>query len=148
MNRPKICIVIILSLFAFWLFLSSCENDNPTKPKDDMKLAGTWAISKMSSEYEGETISYTKSQLDSMGFVWILKMEENGTMEQTTNISGPLLTFPGTWSTSAEKLSLTLTAHTGDVGTMVYEYAIDGNILKLSWELPAGTKFYAEFTKQ
>ena len=26
--------------------------------------------------------------------------------------------------------------------------SVDGNILKLNWGLPAGMKFYAEFTKQ
>jgi hypothetical protein len=31
---------------------------------------------------------------------------------------------------------------------MVYEYVIDGNLLKLNWEIPAGTKFNAEFTRQ
>ena len=56
--------------------------------------------------------------------------------------------MPGTWSTSANQLTMILTGPTGESATLVYEYAIDGNLLKLNWEIPAGTKFYAEFTKQ
>ncbi len=63
-------------------------------------------------------------------------------------MSGPLVTMPGTWSTSANQLTTILTGPTGGTGTVVYEYAIDGNILELNWQIPAGSEFYAEFTKQ
>ncbi|MBL7095859.1 hypothetical protein ISS22_18075, partial [candidate division KSB1 bacterium] len=105
-------------------------------------------VSLMGYEHQAETITYTESQLDSMGIIWTLKFEEDGTAEQTTNMSAPLVTFPGTWSTSGNKLTLELTATTGEVGTMTYEYAIDGNILKLNWDMPTGAKLYAELTKQ
>ncbi len=113
-----------------------------------MALAGNWKLTKMSSEYQGETETFTESQLDSLGLVWTYKIEDDGTIEQTTNISGTLITMQGTWETSANKLTLILTGPTGGSGTLVYEYLIDGNILKLNWDIPAGTKFYAEFTKQ
>jgi hypothetical protein len=60
-----------------------------------MSLVGTWDVIKMSSEYQGKTTTFTKSQLDSIGLVYILKFEENGSVELTTNKSRPLVTFPG-----------------------------------------------------
>ena len=41
-----------------------------------------------------------------------------------------------------------LTHSAGGTGTLVYDYVIDGNILKLNWEIQSGAKFYAEFTKK
>jgi hypothetical protein len=113
-----------------------------------MELVGTWKLTKLSSEYQGVTETFTEGQLDSMGVVWTLRMAYDGTMEQITNISGPLVTSPGTWSTSVDQLTMVLIGPTGEPGTMVYEYVIDGSILKLHWEIPAGTKLDAEFTKQ
>ena len=63
-------------------------------------------------------------------------------------MSGPLVTMPGTWSTSSNQLTMILIGPSGEPGTLVYEYEIDDNILKLDWELSGGTKLYAEFTKQ
>ncbi len=42
----------------------------------------------MSSEYQGVTDILTESQIDSMGLVWTLKMDDDGIIEQTTNMSG------------------------------------------------------------
>ncbi|MBC8186025.1 lipocalin family protein [candidate division KSB1 bacterium] len=148
MNNQKIIFVACLCFLLFTLFFSACEKDSPTKPKDDMSLVGTWDVSLMGYEHQAETITYTESQLDSMGIIWTLKFEEDGTAEQTTNMSGPLVTFPGTWSTSGENLTMILTATSGETATLVYKYAIDGNILKINWSIPAGTEFEAEFTKQ
>jgi hypothetical protein len=53
-----------------------------------------------------------------MGLIWTLKFEGDGTAEQTTNISGTLVTFPGIWSTSGNHLTLTLAATTGEVGAI------------------------------
>ncbi len=148
MNTQKTLFFALLCLLLLTLFFSGCDKDSPTKPKDDMDLVGIWDVSLMSSEYQGETTTFTESQLDSMGLIWTLKFEENGTMEQATTMSGPLATFPGTWNTSGNELTMVLTAPTGEAGTITYEYAIDENILKLNWEMPTGTKLYAEFTKQ
>ena len=148
MNNQKTIFAAMQCLLVYALFFIACGKDSPTKPNDDQMLVGSWDVSKMISEYGGEIDTLTASQLDSMGLVWTLKMNEDGTAEQTTNLSGPLLTFPGTWSVSANKLTLNLIGPNGENGKMVYEFAVDGNILKLSWELLAGAKLYAEFTKQ
>jgi hypothetical protein len=141
--------VAILFMAPFFLFTSSCDKDESTAgPTSDMTLAGIWEATKMIWEYQGETGTYTENQLDSLGLVWTFNIKEDGTMEQTTNISGPLVTFQGTWEASANQLTMNLTGPGGEEGTMVYEYAIDGNILKLSWSIPSGTKFYTEFTRQ
>ncbi len=137
-----------VTLTVFMLFYFGCSKDkSPTEPESDMELVGNWKLTKTISEYQGETETFTESQLDSMGLVWTYKIEDDGTIELTTNISGTLLTLPDTWSTSENQLTMILIGPTGKPGTLVYEYVIDGNILKL-WELPAGTKSYAEFTKQ
>ena len=149
MINCRLLIVAILCMALFSVFSGGCsKSESPTEPKSDMALVGNWKLTKMSSEYQGETETLTESQLDSMGMVWTFKIENDGTIDQTTNISGPIVTMPGTWSTSTNQLTMSLTGPSGEIGTLVYEYVIDGNILKLNWELPAGTKFYAEFTKQ
>ncbi len=102
----------------------------------------------MAWEYDGTTGSYTQSQLDSIGLIWTLKLEEDGSAEQITNISGELINMPGTWETDAGKLTLILTGPSGGTSPMEYEYALSENLLKLNWQLPAGTKFNAEFTRQ
>ena len=83
-----------------------------------------------------------------MGMVWTFRFEGDGSMEQVTNIGGPLITMPGTWNTSTDQLTMTLTGPTGGQGQMAYQYSIDENILELIWSLPAGPDFVAEFTKQ
>ena len=145
--RPIIVAIVCISLF--FVFSGSCSKDeSPTEPQSNIALVGNWELTKMSSIYQGVTETITESQLDSIGLVWTLKIENNGTIEQITNISGQLVTMPGTWKTSANQLSLTLTGPSGGASTIVYEYAIDGNILELNWQIPAGSEFYAEFTKQ
>jgi len=148
MNKAKTIIVPILSALIFLLILIACEDNSPAKTEDDLGLVGSWEVTKMSSEYQGETVTYTESQLDSIGLIWTLDIEEPGTVVQTTNMSSPIVSMPGTWKTSGNKLTLNLTAPNGEVGEMVYQYAIDGNILKLNWKMPVGTELYAEFTKQ
>ena len=140
----------ILCIVLCTIIITGCDKDESlAEPPDDMTLVGIWKVTEVSSEYQGETITYIQSQLDSMGLVWIFNIKDNGTIEQTTNLSGPLVTFPGTWKTTADQLSMTLTGPDGDPGTLVYEYAVDGNLLMLQWALPnGGTKFYAVFTKQ
>jgi hypothetical protein len=114
-----------------------------------MSLVGTWELTRTISEYQGESETLTESQLDSMGLIWAYKIEDDGTIELTTNLDGTLITLSGTWSTSANQLTMMLTGPSGESPTpIVYEYVIDGNILKLNWELPSGVKIYAEFTKQ
>ncbi|MBN1791503.1 MAG: lipocalin family protein [Bacteroidales bacterium] len=137
--------LVVLSLITI-----SCdkEEDN-TYPARDMALVGLWKITASTAIYQGDTISYSERQLDSLDVVWIFKIKDNGTIEQTTNMSGPLVTFPGTWKTAADQLTMTLTGPDGDLGTLTYEYAIDGNLLMLQWALPnGGTKYCAGFTKQ
>ncbi len=149
MNDIQTIKTAILLICFVSSFSGGCAKDKDTEnTKRDMAVVGTWKLTKMASEYQGETETFTESQLDSMDLVWNLNLESDGTAEQTTNISGPTLTMPGTWSTSANQLTLVLNAPSGETGTLVYEYVLDGNILKLNWEIPAGTKFSAEFTKQ
>ena len=141
-------IIVVIVCVAFSILFYACDDKNPTKPENPAPLAGTWDIIKMSSEYEGETVSYNASQLDSVGLIWTLKFEENGTMEQTTNMSGTVVTFPGIWAETGNELTMKLTGHTGEESTIIYEFVIEGYILKLNWAIPAGTKFYAEFERQ
>ncbi|MCK5050651.1 MAG: lipocalin family protein [Candidatus Cloacimonetes bacterium] len=149
MNNSRLVLVVVLCMALFPILSVSCSKDNsPTGPGHDLALVGFWKLTLMSSEDQGETVTYTEAQLDSMGVVWTYEIEDDGTIEQITNISGPLISMPGTWSTSSNQLTLILTDPSGEPGTLVYEYEIDGDILKLEWELTSGTKYYAEFTKQ
>ena len=146
----NVLITVTISLLCLFLFIicACSEDENPVESKNDKALVGNWKLTKMRSEYQGVSETLTEDQLDSLGLVWTIKLEDDGTVDQSTNMSGPLATMPGSWITSANKLSLTLTGPSSDTSTIVYEYSVDGEILKLSWQLPAGTEFYAEFTKQ
>jgi len=149
MNNIRSILVAILCMVLYSFISTSCDKDESSLDSTiDMKLVGIWEAIEMISEYQEDTVTYTESQLDSIGLVWTFKIKVNGTLEQTTNLSGPLVTFPGKWKTSADQLTMILTGPDGDQGTLVYEYAIDGNILNLSWTLQNGTKFYAKFTRQ
>ncbi|MBA7542004.1 hypothetical protein ES705_34320 [subsurface metagenome] len=149
MSNFRVSIVAILLAVILYLLSGGCSKDeSPTEPQSNMALVGNWKLTKMSSEFQGVTDTFTESQLDSVGIVRTFKIEDDETVEQTTNLSGPLVTMSGTWSTSTNQFTMILTGPTGETGTLVYEYVIDGNILKLNWEIPVGTKLYAEFTKQ
>lgn len=137
----------MLSLCLFSLIIGSCDK-NSTEPPESPSIVGTWKITKMTDEYQGTVETYDESQLNEMGVVWIYKFKDNHTMELTTNLSGSLTTITGTWQVSDNKLTMTQTAPNGETATLMYTFSIDGNILKLDWQIPAGTKFKAEFTKQ
>lgn len=119
-NLIVIKVAILFALF-FSLFSGGCSKDeSPTEPKRDIALVGTWEIAKFSIESPSETVTYTKSQLNEMGSVWTLEIKDGGTFEQTGNMSesGTLETQTGTWSTSANQL--TMTFETGaETGTIV-----------------------------
>ncbi|MBN2214899.1 MAG: lipocalin family protein [Bacteroidales bacterium] len=149
MNIFKPITAAILCIVLFSLLTQGCNKDeNTEEPGNDMALVGRWKITEVSWKNHEETGTYSEHQLDSIGLVWTFNIKDDGTAEQTTNISGPLVTFQGTWDTSANQLTLNLTGPGGEDGKMIYEYAIHGNILKLDWSLPAGTKYHAEFTRQ
>ena len=136
--------IVLCSLLA----MSCSKDDSPTAPQNDMVLVGYWEVSLMRSIIEEDTTIQDQSTLDAMGLVWDFRIEDDMTIEQITNISGPLVTMPGTWGTSGNQLSLTLTGPSGGTSTLVYTYTVDDNLLTLDWQLPSGTKFYAEFTRQ
>jgi hypothetical protein len=109
-----VLLVLGILVFIFALLSGGCSKDeNPTEAKNDLALVGYWELTEMSSEDQGVIDTLTESQIDSMGLVWTLKIEDDGTIEQTTNMSGPLVTMPGTWSTSANQLTTILTGPTG-----------------------------------
>ena len=149
MSNFRVIKVAILFALFFSLLSEGCKKDNnPIQSQSEMPLVGNWKLTKMISEYQGMSETLTESQLDSMGLVWTFKVENDGSIQQTTNISGQLITMTGKWSTSGTQLTIILKGPTGEYGTIVYDYVIEGNILKLHWEIQAGTKYYAEFTKQ
>ena len=149
MSNFRVIKVAILFALFFSLLSEGCKKDNnPIQSQSEMPLVGNWKLTKMISEYQGMSETLTESQLDSMGLVWTFKVENDGSIQQTTNISGQLITMTGKWSTSRTQLTIILKGPTGEYGTIVYDYVIEGNILKLHWEIQAGTKYYAEFTKQ
>jgi len=146
-NKPIPVILVTLALSSIWA-MGCSEDEGPAEPKKEPDVVGIWALSKMHSEYEGGAETLSQSQIDSMGVIWILKMNSNGTAEQTTNISGATMTMPGTWKTEGDKLTLVLIGPTGEPGTLEFDYVIEGNTLKLDWSIQAGTKYNAEFTRQ
>lgn len=148
MNNLRLVNVVILCMVLFSFLSVGCDKDkSPTKPSNDMALVGTWKLTKSSWTNPGSSGTYTESQLNSMGIVWTFTIEDDGTFEWTTNISGTLVTISGTWSTSANQLTWTLKGPNDEVVPMTFYYAIEGNILKLYWERE-GAKYYNEFTKQ
>ncbi len=149
MSNWRVIIIVALCVLLSCLLLGACKDGDLLEPERDTALAGTWDITKMSYVSADETVTYTESDLNEMGSVWTLQMEDDGTLEQTSNMSGSdsLETQTGTWcSTSADQFSITFTALSI---TILYEYTIDGIILELTRENPAGNmRIDAEFTKQ
>lgn len=143
-HGTQIFLVVVISFL-----IGSCKN-NPSEPKIqyDPDLVGSWKIATMSSQYEGETVTYTESQLDSIGLIWTLDIEKDGRVVQTTNMSSPVVEMPGTWKTSGAKLTLNLQAPNGEIGEMVYDYVVHEDVLEFRWSLSSGVDFYAEFTRQ
>ena len=145
--KKILCISALLFMVLLFSIFAGCNKDSPTKPEEATDLVGTWDLIKMSSEYQGEKETITESQIDSIGLVWTLKIRADGSVEQITNMSGPLLTFPGSWKSSSDHFELTLTAPTGEIGTLEFKFTVNKNILQLYWKLPAGADLYAEFRK-
>jgi hypothetical protein len=145
-QKKEVAISLLFMILLF--FLLCCKKEESQADENDMRLVGQWEITRMTTIYLGETEITTESQLDSIGIVWRYEFDNDNTVKLTTNISGPIVTMPGTWSTSLDQLTLILTDPTGSPATLIYEYFIGGNILKLDWEIPSGTKYFGEFTKQ
>jgi hypothetical protein len=142
--------LLIVFLFSV-LFMSCKKDDDPAgdfPPQDIPPLAGTWEITKMTFTFQGVTEVMTEAQLDSLGIIWIYLFDKDYTMELTTNISGPVVMMPGTWSTTGDQLTTIVTAPDGSPGTVVYKYTITGNLLTLKWDIPSGSIYEGEFTKQ
>ena len=113
-----------------------------------MELVGDWKVTTWTTVVDGEAETLSESQLDSLGIAWTLGTEDDGTAEQITNLSGPMITMPGTWETSANQLTLELIGPSGDPTAMVYDYNVDGEILALEWTIGIDTENHAEFTRQ
>jgi len=135
---------------AIFSLLVGCGDDDssPTEPTRDMELVGDWKVTTWTTVADGEAVTLSESQLDSLGIAWTLGIEENGTVEQITNISGPMLTMTGTWETSGNHLTLELIGPSDDPTAMVYDYNIDGDTLALEWTIGIDTENHAEFRKQ
>jgi len=139
-------IVVICSLFIFFIY---CNDDKLTEPENESSFVGNWKVSSMSWDGPNESGSYDISQLDSLGVIWKLNIESDKSVEQITNLSGPITTQPGSWSTDGNKLTLSLKSPVSEeMGTMIYQYYVENNILKLEWTIASGSIYYsAEFTK-
>ncbi|MBN2413271.1 hypothetical protein JXQ31_16450 [candidate division KSB1 bacterium] len=141
--KPALSGVIIVLLL-----LSACSKDNPVEPKKEPDFIGNWDIYSVSWTTPAETGTYNKSQLDSLGLVWKLKLKTDGAAEQITNIDGPLLTLPGTWTSSGNKLYIAWTGPTGGKATINYDFSVVNNILSLSWTYAGGAnKTTAEYVR-
>jgi len=148
MDELRILKRIVVSILI-GIILIFCKDNNSTEPQYDSNLVGNWKVSSMSWEGPTESGSYDQRQLDSVGVIWNLNFMSDNTAEQITNLSGPTITQPGTWTNSGNKLSLNLKVPNSDeAGTMDYTYIVENNLLKLNWLLGDGTIFDGEFTKQ
>ncbi|UCH11284.1 MAG: hypothetical protein JSU61_05185 [Fidelibacterota bacterium] len=151
MSRLKTIIVASLGILCCSLFLGACEDNNASKRHGDPALIGTWDIIEMSWITPSDTTTYIETQLNGMGAVWTLVLRADGTLEQVSNMSGSgtLDTQTGTWSTSDGQLTITLTFPAAAASTLVYEYAVDGELLTLSRASPMGDMIIrADFRKQ
>jgi len=130
------------------LLNGGCGDDSsPEGSGHDMDLVGFWDLTSWTWTVDGVTDSYTEADLDSIGIVWTLDLQENGDAEQVTNMSGPLTTMPGTWETSDGQMTLNLEGPTGEMGTITYDYVVAGDALTLDWSLPENNTFSAVFRK-
>jgi hypothetical protein len=127
--------------------IGGCSKQS-TEPVPSNPLIGKWDISKMTTIYQGKTEITDNEAMDQMGIIWIYVFKENNTMELTTNLCGSLVKLSGKWSTSGDKLTMIQIGPSGKSATLGYIYSIQDDVLKLNWQIPAGTEYFAEFTKQ
>jgi len=123
-------------------------NEQSTEPLQKHPLIGKWDISKMTTVYQGKTEISDNEAINQMGIVWIYVFNEDNSMEMTTNLSGSLVKISGKWSASGDNLTMIQFSPSGDSATLGYIYSIQDNVLNLNWKIPAGTEYFAEFTKQ
>ena len=150
MNGKSLIFLSTLFIALYYLMSASCSKDeNPTSPDSDKTVVGDWKLTTIISEYQGVKDTLTESQINTMGLIWTMKINNDGTVEQVTNLGDSLVTIPGTWRVLANQLTFTFTVPTsGETSSMTYEYTRDGNLLKLKWQIQSGTKYQAYFSKQ
>jgi hypothetical protein len=132
----KISKLAFLALF-FSLISICCKDDNSTEPQPNNTLIGIWKVSSMSWDGSSESGSYNQDELNNLGIIWNLEFKSDKSAVQITNLSGPVTTQNGTWSIENGKLTLKLKApNSEEMGTMVYDYQVEGNMLELKWSMP------------
>ncbi len=146
--KSKILFKFTIVTIFLLLCIAACDTvDSPVEPISDMELVGEWDLTKWSNYCCGNTTTWSKSHLDSIGYVWILRIDENGLVEQDKNSSSEIEIKHGTWRTSGDQVSFTLVGATGKVNTYQYEYDIDESIMNLSFEDIFGGTNYYDFIK-
>ena len=137
---------ILLMTFLISLYSMSCSSDeNPAKSGNDMGLVGSWTIIELSWSAPLDTGAYSKTQLESVGFVWQLTFNSDNTGVQMTNIDGPTISQELNWTTTADNLTLKLKEPYS--GSIDFNYKITSNILTLIWTRATETEYNADFTK-
>ncbi len=92
------------------------------------QLAGTWRATRV--EYVSAANSSMKLELVSTGAVYTHTLTSGGSFTFTgTHPGDSPLSFAGTYSASADVLSLTFTS--GMMGEMEFDLALEGNTLRL-----------------
>jgi|GEM_PF-2296908 len=143
-NRLKKIFTVTLIMLMHHLI--SCS-ENSTETEGLHPLIGIWDISNVTTEYQGISDTYDENQIKEMGVIWTYIFKDDNTMELITNLSGTLITIQGTWATSGNKLNTVQTGPTGETANLIYDFTVNGDVLKLNWQIPNGTEFFTEFHK-
>lgn len=128
-----------LLLLISLLFVFSCDNSEPTKPKSN-SLIGTWVLSSMKvnnntvnpDDYNDVAVKITFNS-DGTGKVWI---EDYGYLEEESPISF-------IWHTNDNQLSIQLSGEDEGVAT----YSVSGNTLTLTFS-DEGESWVFTYSKQ
>jgi hypothetical protein len=140
---------------AMWLASSSlvlflmvgCGSDsssNPASPTNSSPLVGTWNKTKeITSHATGSKDTVASSATNSTQYVF----SANYQLTQTIVAFGSSSTFTGTWSATADSVTITTMLS----GATKYKFSISGKDLDLVWGFSVGTDngvITEKYTKQ
>ena len=147
MQKQSIGVFSFLFMVSIIFSIISCKKNNGTPQNTDgNSFVGYWIVSKIISEYNGETEVMMQMELIDKGIIWTWQLSVDSTMEMTTNFNGPLKTWEGRWYYEDQQIGF-ITVENGVAREFIYKGSIQSGKLVLNWKKTNGTKYSADFVK-
>ena len=137
---------LVSIIYCLFLIISCTKNNGILQNPDGNSFVGYWIVSKITTEYNGETEVMMESELFEKGIVWTWQLSIDSIMEMTTNFNCPLTTWEGRWYYEDQQIGF-ITVENGIAREFIYKGSIQSDKLVLNWEKTNGYKYSADFVK-